>query len=125
MENASKALIIAGAILVAILLISIGVIVINSTGNMQDQVKDSSDSMAIQTFNAQFTPYDGTNLTAAQVKQLKNIANSNGVAIDTTLIDPISNTGSYTATFEYDTSTHKICKITVKSATTPEVPAGT
>ena len=52
MENASKALIIAGAILISILLISVGILVMNSTGNVTDQVKTSSDSMSIQTFNA-------------------------------------------------------------------------
>ena len=46
MENASKALIIAGAILVSILLISVGVIIINSTGKMTDQVGTSADKMA-------------------------------------------------------------------------------
>ncbi len=35
MENASKALIIAGAILISILLISVGVLIMNSTGDTQ------------------------------------------------------------------------------------------
>lgn len=39
MENASKALIIAGAILISILLISVGVLIMNSTGDTQKSLK--------------------------------------------------------------------------------------
>ena len=48
MENASKALIIAGAILISILLISVGIMVMNSTdevtGGMQQQMDSTSNS---------------------------------------------------------------------------------
>lgn len=58
MENASKALIIAGAILLAILIISLGIMVLNQG---QDIIKGSGMSKAdIQTFNSQFTKYEGT-----------------------------------------------------------------
>lgn len=70
MENASKALIIAGAILVSILLISIGVIIINSTGKMNDQVGTTTDTMAIETFNSQFINYEGNAVSASQIKSL-------------------------------------------------------
>lgn len=72
MENASKALLIAGAILIVIILIGIGVAVINSTSNIQDQAGSSADSMAAQTFNAQFTAYEGTGKSASQVTSLKS-----------------------------------------------------
>ena len=84
MENASKALIIAGAILIAILLISVGILVMNSTGSMTDEVGKTSDTMALQTFNSQFTTYEGTNMTASQVRSLMGLIQSsnasNGVA---------------------------------------------
>lgn len=70
MENASKALIIAGAILISILLISVGVIIMNSTGNVNDQVKSSADTMALRSFNEQFTVYEGEFISASQVKAL-------------------------------------------------------
>lgn len=76
MENASKALIIAGAILVSILLISIGVIIINSTGDMTDQVGSTADTMAIETFNSQFTSYEGQNIRAALVRSLISKVNA-------------------------------------------------
>ncbi len=58
MENASKALIIAGAILLAILLISLGIMIYNQA---QDTVSDSGmDQAAITSFNNQFLKYEGT-----------------------------------------------------------------
>ncbi len=60
MENASKALIIAGAILIAILLISIGVILINSGRDITSTGTAGMNSQKIQSFNAQFTPYEGS-----------------------------------------------------------------
>ncbi len=57
MENASKALIIAGAILLAILLISLGIMIYTSA---QETVSDSGmDRAAITSFNNQFLKYEG------------------------------------------------------------------
>ena len=70
MENTSKALIIAGAILVAILLISIGIIIINSMKKPIRQADKEADSQAVQIFNSQFQSYIGKNKTASQVSSL-------------------------------------------------------
>ena len=68
MENASKALIIAGAILLSILIISLSIMVYN---NAQDSVGNANlDQQEIAAFNAQFTPYQGTNVSASQVNSL-------------------------------------------------------
>ena len=57
MENASKALIIAGAILLAILLISLGIMIYNQS---QDAVANSGMSEAeITAFNNKFLKYEG------------------------------------------------------------------
>ena len=57
MENASKALIIAGAILLAILLISLGIMIFNQA---QDTVNNSGMSQAEKTaFNNKFLKYEG------------------------------------------------------------------
>ena len=58
MENASKALIMAGAILIAILIISLGVYVFN---NMSSTAKNSAnmDKQEISNFNSKITPYLG------------------------------------------------------------------
>lgn len=69
MENASKALIIAGAILIAILLISIGIILVNSGKDITETGTAGMSSQKIQTFNSQFTAYEGKK-TGSEVRSL-------------------------------------------------------
>lgn len=69
MENASKALIIIGAILIALLLVSGGVYVLGLMNDPQDQAADSAKSQSIEMFNSKFTPYAGTQ-RGSSVKQL-------------------------------------------------------
>ncbi len=67
MENASKALIIAGAILLAILLISLGIMIFNQA---QDTVSNSGMSEAqITAFNNKFLKYEG-NQKGTMVKSM-------------------------------------------------------
>ena len=67
MENASKALIIAGAILLAILLISLGIMIFNQA---QDTVSGSGmDQAAVTTFNNQLIKYEG-NIKGTMVKSM-------------------------------------------------------
>lgn len=68
MENASKALIIAGAILLAIVIISLGLIVVNNTRNVTDNTNLSEQE--IQAFNAKFTPYEGDSVAGSRVNSL-------------------------------------------------------
>lgn len=77
MENASKALIIVGAVLIAILLIGFGVMIMN---NSTSQVDTSVlNSQAAQAHNNQFTNYTGDKITYQQVKTLMNNIISNNV----------------------------------------------
>lgn len=48
MENASKALIVAGAILISILLISLGVLLVNSVSGVNDNAQTTGDMMLSQ-----------------------------------------------------------------------------
>lgn len=70
MENATKALLMAGAILIAILLISTGIIILRSTKGVEEQVGEVADAMVVSAFNSKFTPYLGNNIPAVQVKSL-------------------------------------------------------
>lgn len=71
MENASKALIIAGAILLAILLISLGIMIF---AQAQDTVNNSGMNEAATTsFNNKFLKYEGTR-KGSEVKALVNEA---------------------------------------------------
>ena len=77
MENASKALIIAGAILLSILLISLGILVYN---NAKGTVSDSNlDSEAAQTFNTKISQYCGKKKNSNDMNGLVSaISASNG-----------------------------------------------
>ena len=77
MENASKALIIAGAILVAILLISVGIIVMNSINKPLNAATSEASSQAAQMYNSKFVNYAGNNKTVAEVRSLLTLIQSN------------------------------------------------
>lgn len=68
MENATKALLIAAAILVAIIIIALGLAVVRQG---QEAVGNADLSEAeIEAFNSKFKPYEGSNVSTAQVNAL-------------------------------------------------------
>ena len=80
MENASKALIIAGAILLAILIISLGILIYNQASSV---VQDNAMSQVeTQQFNQQFTQYEGTRVRGSTVRALYQAVLANNVAQD-------------------------------------------
>lgn len=77
MENASKALIIAGAILISILIVGLGVIIYN---NVSDTARSSNlDEQEITAHNSPFESYFGNAVSGSNVKALltKVSANNN------------------------------------------------
>lgn len=126
MENATKALIIAGSVLVVIILIAIGIKLLGSTQGVTNEVGNVSDSMAKSIFNSQFTDYDGTQ-TGAQVKVVLNKAaatwrgnsprnvkvndkeSANEIASYRATINANS---TYSVTVEYDSDGY-VCKINI------------
>ena len=70
MENASKALIIAGAILLSILIIAIGIYIFNSAQGTIDSSLESMSSQEVDAFNSQFTSYQGDEQSGSNVKAL-------------------------------------------------------
>lgn len=86
MENASKALIIAGAILLSILLISLGIMIFNQA---QDSVQNSGMSKAnVQAFNNTFLKYEGTK-SGTDIKSLIQEVSANNTQ------DTSDNTGRH------------------------------
>ena len=77
MENASKALIIAGAILLSILIIAVGIYIFNNAQGTIDESIASMNTQEIEGFNSQFTSYSNKQ-SGANVKALigRLIANS-------------------------------------------------
>ena len=80
MENASKALLIAGAILVCILLIGIGMLVYSSAQGTVSEAVQQMNSQEKTAFNSQFETYAGNNQSGSQVKALLQKVRSNNVA---------------------------------------------
>lgn len=79
MENATKALLIAAAILIAIVVITLGVFVLGKGSALVKENSDMSD-VEITTFNSKFEGYCGTNIRGAQVRQLLNAVNQHNRA---------------------------------------------
>lgn len=70
MENASKALLIAGAVLIVILLISVGIMIFNSSKGLFSSATSSMSQQEKMMFNTKFTMYEGTNVSGTQVREL-------------------------------------------------------
>lgn len=77
MENASKALIIAGAILLAILIISLGIMIYQQASGVVNN--NSMSEVDITSFNSKFTQYEGANIRGAQVNSLLDQIRTNNV----------------------------------------------
>ena len=77
MENASKALIIAGAILLAILIISLGIMIYQQASGVVNN--NAMSEVDISSFNQKFLQYTGTNVRGAQVNSLLNQIQTNNV----------------------------------------------
>ena len=130
MENASKALIIAGAILLAILLISSGIMIFNQA---QDTVTNSGMTEAeLTSFNNKFVKYEGKQkgtMVKSMMQEVKsNNANSSdghdiivkvkatasGSATETTDTKDIDTKHTYTVSMVYDSTTNRITEINVE-----------
>lgn len=89
MENASKALIIAGAILLAILIIGLGMFIYNQAADAMGNANLNSEQ--VQTYNSKFLNYEGRQ-SGSQVRALcdlirnHNNANSNDTSLQIGLV---------------------------------------
>ena len=123
MENASKALIIAGAILLAILIISLGILIYNQAAGIANG--NAMSEVEITQFNTQFTQYEGrqsgTTVRSLLQKVISNNLNADDSSkkvivkdhSDATILgendtelptDDVSTSGTYTVSFVYGSS---------------------
>ena len=107
MENASKALIIAGAILLAILIISLGIMIYNQASGVVNN--NAMSEVDITSFNQKFTQYEGDNIRGAQVNSLLDQIRSNNVTYQDDTSRQVSITVSATS---WQTGTKPTGKIT-------------
>ena len=124
MENASKALIIAGAILLSILLISLGIFVFTQAQDTLGSI--NLDEQEVLAFNNKFLAYEG-NIRGSQLKQLFNLVDSNNASANaegatekvieiTGVTESAIKTGTtYSVKMERDDKTALIKKITVSA----------
>lgn len=78
MENASKALIIAGAILLSILIIGLGMYIYSQASGAMSGT--NLDSQKISAYNGEFEAYFGDNVNGSNVRSLVNLVNTHNRA---------------------------------------------
>lgn len=75
MENASKALIMAGGVLVAIIVISIGVYLFANYSNLNSSYEENLSTAEVQKFNVNFTKFkDRNDISIQEIITLVNFA---------------------------------------------------
>jgi len=78
MENASKALLMAGGLLIGILILSLAVYLFVTFGNDARTINEKIDSAKLTKFNAQFNIYDDRDdITIYDIISLANLAEEN------------------------------------------------
>lgn len=128
MENASKALLIAGAILIVILLIAVGMMVYQGAQGSINKAIGSMSSTEKDIHNKQFEPYMGQKVSGSNVKSLlskiiTNNSDENNVEVEVyegttetaadTLMNSITTAASTTYKVEPKYSDGVITKITI------------
>lgn len=94
MENASKALLMAGALLISIMVISIAVYLYINFAGTGRQIYRNIESNQISQFNSQFTSYEGrTDVTIHDVIDMASLASQNNISYEFPKRDPAQNTG--------------------------------
>ena len=79
MENASKALLAAGGVLIAVIIITLIVNIFQNAGKGTNRYNQSIKTDEITIFNSNFTKYLGRNLTIHEVVTICNFAKQNKV----------------------------------------------
>lgn len=119
MENAAKALIIAGSILVSILIVSLGVIIYQ---NVADVAKNSGklDAQEIAAHNGPFEGYFGTGESGSNVKALLQSVKANNNAANAN----DEKVGNYIYVVDKDGKTVSASDIRTGKSYTVQVPEG-
>lgn len=83
MENASKALLMAGGILIALMILSALVIFAINLSEYQNNQNDNKVATIIAEFNNEYEPYNKNNLTLMEIKTVYNKILDNNLKADT------------------------------------------
>lgn len=117
MDNASKALIMAGAILIAVAIVGIGIYIFSSANSMTDDALNQIDALTVTSINSQLQQYEGK-IRGRELKTAINTARS--INAQKTLPDggeikvnydalpsdltSITDNQTYTVSFDYSTA---------------------
>ena len=82
MENASKALLIAGAVLIVILIIGVGMAIYQGSTGTINKATSKMSAQEIEMANQDYAPYIGNSIPGTKVKSLINEINANRVSDD-------------------------------------------
>lgn len=82
MENATKALLIAGGVLIAIIIISMFIMMFNKMSNMQNQQEEQLKVEQIAAFNAEYESYNKKAMYGTEVMTIMNKAIQNNLDMD-------------------------------------------
>lgn len=123
MDNASKALVMAGAILIAVMLISLGVVLFNTASDIAQDTSKQLDSLAIETFNSGFVQMTGTAVKGSTVRTLINkVKSHNGNAEEVALYGTVTINGKSDGSATLDTvgeiDTNKTYKVDIDKYST-------
>lgn len=118
MENASKALLIAASVLIAIVLIAVSIRILGSTSGVANEVGNVSKSVEVSIFNSQFTQYEGKQRGSAVNSLIRlidqnNATNTSRQITKASVPTNIEISKTYTVKFETNKTTGYINKCTI------------
>ena len=124
MDNASKALIMAGAILISIAIVGVGVYIFSSTSSITSSGQQQIDATAAQTANSTLRQYSGTRVRGSTVKEFieyVTVLNTNDtfpvdITLDGTTTGLVNNT-YYSVTLSDENSDGYYDKVVIGAST--------
>ena len=117
MENASKALLMAGSILIAIIVIAVVVRTFGNISSFQKAKLSEEEQQQLIAFNEQYTKYLGQYVYGTEVRTLKNKYDDDGKVNVIYDVEPPTGVGQDTMYYKcteitYDNSTGRVNSIT-------------
>jgi len=108
MENASKALIMAGSVLLALIVIASIVFLIGRVQNLPDTYTQKWDKIEIQKYNANFEVFiDREDITPQEIISILNFAEEKGNITDVVINPKIIDKNSFLATGTVNSTKYK------------------
>lgn len=120
MDNASKALIMAGAILIAVAIVGIGIYIFTTANALTDDAVGQIDALAVSAVNSRIETYLGEAVRGSAVKQLEreinvlNAQNAMPTKITISGASGVKDNSRYNVSATYDQKTGYITSVTVK-----------